>query len=388
MFDDFLFALRNFRRNKIRSFLSLLGIIIGVSLSESATKSIKDSYGSAGLDIVKISSGYMQRRKTSTLTFNETFREDLFNSIPGIKQIQYTNNLSTTLGLGDTSVTANATAIEYGYLDMVGLKLKEGTDFNVSDNVTGQQKIIIGKEIADALFPEGNAVGNVINLVTDNTTFSFQINGVLASSTGMESTDNAAYIPRGFYAKKIMPSPNAGTIVVQCTSENIASKVADSIKTFIEEISGSPYSARVTSMQAMLEQYEEVSGTVSMMLSGIAAISLLVGGIGIMNIMIVTVTERRREIGIRKALGATPSVIKVQFLVESAMITVVGGIIGIFAGIGISAIIAVAMKQPFAIQWSACFIAFVFSAAIGIFFGLSPASRAAKLDPVEALSSE
>ena len=395
MFDDFLFALRNFRRNKIRSFLSLLGIIIGVasvivitSLSESATKSIKDSYGSAGLDIVKISSGYMQRRKTSTLTFNETFREDLFNSIPGIKQIQYTNNLSTTLGLGDTSVTANATAIEYGYLDMIGLKLTEGNDFNVSDNVTGQQKIIIGKEIADALFPEGNAVGNVINLVTDNTTFSFQINGVLASSTGMESTDNAAYIPRGFYAKKIMPSPNAGTIVVQCTSENIASKVADSIKTFIEEISGSPYSARVTSMQAMLEQYEEVSGTVSMMLSGIAAISLLVGGIGIMNIMIVTVTERRREIGIRKALGATPSVIKVQFLVESAMITVVGGIIGIFAGIGISAIIAVAMKQPFAIQWSACFIAFVFSAAIGIFFGLSPASRAAKLDPVEALSSE
>ena len=310
------------------------------------------------------------------------------DSIPGIKQIQYTNNLSTTLGLGDTSVTANATAIEYGYLDMVGLKLQEGTDFNISDNVTGQQKIIIGKEIADALFPEGNAVGNVINLVTDNTTFSFQINGVLASSTGMESTDNAAYIPRGFYAKKIMPSPNAGTIVVQCTSENIASKVADSIKSFIEEISGSPYSARVTSMQAMLEQYEEVSGTVSMMLSGIAAISLLVGGIGIMNIMIVTVTERRREIGIRKALGATPSVIKVQFLVESAMITVVGGIIGIFAGIGISAIIAVAMKQPFAIQWSACFIAFVFSAAIGIFFGLSPASRAAKLDPVEALSSE
>ena len=388
MFDDFLFALRNFRRNKIRSFLSLLGIIIGVasvivitSLSESATKSIKDSYGSAGLDIVKISSGYMQRRKTSTLTFNETFREDLFNSIPGIKQIQYTNNLSATLGLGDTSVTANATAIEYGYLDMVGVKLQEGTDFNVSDNVTGQQKIIIGKEIADALFPEGNAVGNVINLVTDNTTFSFQINGVLASSTGMESTDNAAYIPRGFYAKKIMPSPNAGTIVVQCTSENIASKVADSIKTFIEEISGSPYSARVTSMQAMLEQYEEVSGTVSMMLSGIAAISLLVGGIGIMNIMIVTVTERRREIGIRKALGATPSVIKVQFLVESAMITVVGGIIGIFAGIGISAIIAVAMKQPFAIQWSACFIAFVFSAAIGIFFWTQSGFQSSKIRP-------
>lgn len=395
MIDDFLFAIRTFRRNKIRSFLSLLGIIIGVasvivitSLSQSATQSIKDSYGSAGLDLVKVSAGYMQRRRNALVTFNNAFREDLFNTVPDIKQIQYTNSMGVTLGLGDTTVNANATAIEYGYLDMCGLSLTQGSDFNVSDNVTGQQKMMIGSEISEALFPEGNAVGGVVNVVMDNVTFSFQVVGVLASSTGMESTDNAVYVPRGFYAKKIMPAPNANTIVVQCVSQDKAAKVAANIESFIEELSGSAYAARVTSMQAMLEQYEQVSGTVSLMLSGIAAISLLVGGIGIMNIMIVTVTERRREIGIRKALGASPNVIRVQFLVESALITVFGGIAGIFAGIGISAVVAVIMKQPFAIQWSACLVSFFFSAAIGIFFGLSPASRAAKLDPVEALASE
>lgn len=395
MFDDLLFALRNFRRNKIRSVLSLLGIIIGVasvivitSLSQSATQSIKDSYGSAGLDLVRVTSGFMQRRRSTSVTFNETFREQLFNAVPNIKQIQYTNSLSMTLSKEETSVTSNATAIEQGFLEMNGITLEQGSGFSVSDNVTGQQKIIIGPEIAEALFPEGNAVGNKVTVVASNVTFSFEVVGVLASSSGMESTDNAVYIPRGFYAKKIIPSPVAATIIVQCTSQEVASKVAEDIENFVELLSGNPYAASVMSMQAMLEQFEEVTGTVSLLLSGIAAISLLVGGIGIMNIMIVTVTERRREIGIRKALGASPGVIRIQFLVESALITVVGGVIGILFGIGISAVIAKVMGQVFAVQGSACFVSFIFSAFIGIFFGLSPAARAAKLDPVEALSSE
>lgn len=396
MLDDFLFALRNFRRNKIRSILSLLGIIIGVasvivitSLSQSATQSIKDSYSSAGLDIVKINAGFMQRRRNATIEFNEAFREDLFNSIPGIRQIQYTNNLNITLSKDDTTVNSNAIAIENGYFDVYGIKFSQGGKFNISDNVTGQQKIIIGPEISKALFPEENAIGSVITVVSNNVTFSFEVIGVLATGTmGMESTDNAVFIPRGFYAKKIKPSPTASSIIVQCLSEKDAIKVADHAKKLIEEISGSPYAASVSSMQAMLEQYEKVSGSVSLMLSGIAAISLLVGGIGIMNIMIVTVTERKREIGIRKALGASPSVIRIQFLIESALITVLGGIIGIFIGIGLSAISSIFMKQVFAVQWSACFISFFFSAAIGIIFGFSPASRAAKLDPVEALSAE
>jgi putative ABC transport system permease protein len=141
-------------------------------------------------------------------------------------------------------------------------------------------------------------------------------------------------------------------------------------------------------MQSMIEQFDEVMGTVTMLLSGIAAISLLVGGVGIMNIMIVTVTERRKEIGIRKALGATPGAIRMQFLVESATITLFGGFLGIVIGLGLSYLVVYVMNWSFGIQWSSYFISFIFSAFVGVFFGLNPASRAAKLDPVEALASE
>lgn len=394
MFDDLLFALRNFRRNKIRSILSLLGIIIGVSsvivitsLSAGATQSIKDSYASAGLDLVRVSAGFMQRGRNALVTFNDTFRENLFDAVSNIKTIQYINSVNTTLSRGDTTVSANATAIEQGYLEINGIQLASGSDFTVSNQVLGQQKMLIGSEIAEGLFEDENPVGQKVIVIIDNATFNFEIVGVLEESTG-SSTNNAVFVPRGFYNKKIKPSATADSIIVQCVSQDVAATVADHIQQYITFVSGSEYVARVTSMQAMLEQFEEVNGTVSLILSGIAAISLLVGGIGIMNIMIVTVTERRREIGIRKALGASPNVIRTQFLIESALITVLGGIIGICLGIGISLLAAIIMGNAFAIPFTACLIAFVFSAGIGIFFGFSPASRAAKLDPVEALASE
>jgi len=138
----------------------------------------------------------------------------------------------------------------------------------------------------------------------------------------------------------------------------------------------------------MLDQYDQVLGTVSLLLSSIAAISLLVGGIGIMNIMIVTVTERRKEIGIRKALGASPNAIRLQFLVESASISLLGGILGILFGLLLSFIATYVLDWVFSVQFVFCLIAFLFSAFVGVFFGLSPAARAAKLDPVEALASE
>ena len=141
-------------------------------------------------------------------------------------------------------------------------------------------------------------------------------------------------------------------------------------------------------MRSMLDQMSEITGTMSMMLSAIAAISLLVGGIGIMNIMIVTVTERKQEIGIRKALGASPNDIRQQFLIESASISLLGGLIGILLGIIISLAVEYVQSQYLIISLNACLIAFVFSVLVGIFFGLNPASRAAKLDPVIALSGE
>ncbi len=215
--------------------------------------------------------------------------------------------------------------------------LKKGRFFNVTEDFYGMQKVILGKSLSDSIFPNGDALGKHILITTSNITFSFEIIGILKEQTsGMEQTSSSAYIPRGFYSKKITPNPKASAVMVQATSQDKSTSLANKITQYCTSLSGSEYSVRVTSMQTMIEQMDSITKTMSVMLSAIAAISLLVGGIGIMNIMIITVTERKTEIGIRKALGASPTDIKRQFLVEAASITLIGGILGILIGIAIS----------------------------------------------------
>lgn len=395
MIEDFIDALRNFARSKTRTFLSLLGVIIGVasvivitSMGESSTKQISDTFGSNGLDVVSVSSGFMRKNRDAvTLNFDEQFRSDLFDSIKNIEKVWYKNSMSATVSYGDTSVSYSASAIESGYLEMCKLELDYGEYFSITDDVAGNQKMIIGSEVASALFPDGNAVGKGVLVVTSNVPFSFRVIGVLKEqSSGMESATTGIYIPRGFFSKKVKPNPTADSIIIQATDKKYCSDVVNDVTNFCTQKTGTEGSVRVQSMQTMIDQMSSMMNTLSVMLSGIAAISLLVGGIGIMNIMIVTVTERRQEIGIRKALGASPWAICRQFLVESASITLIGGILGILLGIGISFAVEYIKGQPFAIQLPACFIAFFFSVLVGIFFGLSPARRASKLDPVEALA--
>ena len=397
MFEDFLNAIQNFRRNKTRTFLSLLGVIIGVasvivitSMGSSSTQQIKDTFGSCELDVVSISSGFMRKsRNAISINFNESFRENLFDSIKNIKQIWYKNSMSSTISFGETSSTVNCTAVETGYLEMYGLELSYGHFFNVTDNEEGTQKIILGSTIAEALFPAGDGEGKHVIVTSSNISFNFEVIGVLKEqSSGMESSTNSAYIPRGFYAKKISPNPNAQNVMVQATSPEKASALVEILTNYCQSLTGTAYSVNVMSMQTMIDQMNSIATTMSVMLSAIAAISLLVGGIGIMNIMIVTVTERRQEIGIRKALGASPSNIRRQFLVESAAITVIGGLMGIFLGIVVSVAIEYVRSLNYIVSWEACIISFIFSVFVGIFFGLNPAARAAKLDPVLALAGE
>ncbi len=396
MFEDFINALQNFKQNKTRTFLSLLGVIIGVAsvilittLGQSATENVKKSFGSSGLDIIKISSGFMNRRSASRIQFNESFRTELWENIENIKKIHFINNLSATLVYGDLSVNGSGVAIEHDYLQMYNFELEYGNFFSVTDNISGSQKIILGSEVAQALFPEGNALGKKIILISSNIRFGFEVVGVLKEqSGGMENPSTSVYIPRGFYSKKIQPNPIASSIVCQVTDQKLSTKVAENIKSYVEEKSGVENILNIMSMATFLEQYNQIMGTMTLLLSGVAAISLLVGGVGIMNIMIVTVTERKKEIGIRKALGASPRAIKLQFLVESATITLFGGFLGVIVGIALSGIVVFAMNWEFAIQWGACLLSFFFSAFVGVFFGLNPASRAAKLDPVAALSAE
>ena len=395
MLEDFINAFKNFKSNKTRTFLSLLGVIIGVasvivitSMGSSSTKQIENTFGSAGLDVVNVSAGFMSRRgASSSVVFDEAARTELFDNIADIKKIWYKNTLNVTMTYGETSSSVNCSAIESGYLEMYNLELEKGSFFTVTDNEEGCQKIILNHDTAENYFPDGDAVGKQVILVASKTTFTFEVIGVLKEqTTGMEN--GSAFIPRGFYAKKIKPNPAAANVMVQATSQDKTVSLATEIKSYYTEKTGSEYYVNVTSMQSMLDQMSEITSTMSIMLSAIAAISLLVGGIGIMNIMIVTVTERKQEIGIRKALGASPADIRQQFLIESASITLLGGIMGIIVGIAVSLAVEYVQSNALIISWNACLVSFVFSVFVGIFFGLNPASRAAKLDPVVALSGE
>ena len=395
MLEDFINAFKNFKSNKTRTFLSLLGVIIGVasvivitSMGSSSTKQIENTFGSAGLDVVNVSAGFMSRRgASSSVVFDEAARTELFDNIADIKKIWYKNTLNVTMTYGETSSSVNCSAIESGYLEMYNLELEKGSFFTVTDNEEGCQKIILNHDTAENYFPDGDAVGKQVILVASKTTFTFEVIGVLKEqTTGMEN--GSAFIPRGFYAKKIKPNPAAANVMVQATSQDKAVSLATEIKSYYTEKTGSEYYVNVTSMQSMLDQMSEITSTMSIMLSAIAAISLLVGGIGIMNIMFVTVTERKQEIGIRKALGASPADIRQQFLIESASITLLGGIMGIIVGIAVSLAVEYVQSNALIISWNACLVSFVFSVFVGIFFGLNPASRAAKLDPVVALSGE
>ena len=392
MLEDFLNSIQNFKRNKTRTFLSLLGVIIGVaaviiitSMGESSTKQVQDTFGTNGLDIVEIRSGFMRRNRDSiTLVFDESFRENLFDGVKDIKKIWYKNSLSATLSVGEVSASVSCTAIEYGYLEMYGFQLEEGKFFSVSDVEEGMQKIILSHDMAEQLFPDGNALGQKIMLVVDKVTFGFKIVGITKDqTTGMET--GTAFIPRGFYSKKIKPNPAADSVLVQVTSQEKSSPMVQTLTSYCKNLTGTD-SVRVNSMKTMIEQVSKITETMSLLLAAVAAISLLVGGIGIMNIMIVTVTERRQEIGIRKALGANQKDIMQQFLIESASITVIGGILGIIFGILISLVLEYIKGMSFALSFQACIVSFVFSLFVGIFFGINPALRAAKLDPVVALS--
>ena len=396
MFEDLVFAFRMFRRNKTRTFLSLLGVIIGVAsviiigtLGESATGNVKESMGSSNLNMIQVDSGFMRRARENRIRLNESFRSEIFGSVPGIKKIWFKNALSATLANGGLSYSGNLSAVEHGFIEMAGLDLGKGRYFNVSDNVEGTQVIILGSEAAEALFPDGGEIGARVLVQTGSALFGFEVVGVLTGAAmGFESAERNLYIPRGFYTKKVEPSPDAASAVVEAESPQEVTRITTELRSYALEKTGEQYALSVNSLQAMLEQYDEVTGTMSLLLSGIAAISLLVGGIGIMNIMIVTVTERKREIGIRKAIGASPAAIRTQFLVESAAITVLGGLLGIAFGVAASAVIVAVLGWTFAVALSACAAAFLFSAFVGIFFGFYPASRAAKLDPVEALAAE
>ena len=414
MFEDFVNALSNFRTNKTRTLLSLLGILIGVmsviiatTLGSTLYVSIAQEFKDFSMDVVVVSPRFNRNTNLPYLSLDENYRQKAMAQIPEIKSIFFVREFTaqvyrTELSIGGKSVSA----VENGRLKTLGITIDYGRDFSNSDFANGTQVALIGANVAKELFPEGNASGKSLTLQISakgpNYTphnFSFEVIGVLkAKDNWFIRSSDSVFVNDKFYKNNLSKAGDpfeVRSVDVVVHRQEDASLVKSRIQEFSSEIamerSNGVKKEEVIwafSAEEQFQQFSKMMNMISLILSAIAAISLLVGGIGIMNIMLVTVTERKKEIGIRKALGATNSAIRNQFLIESATLTLLGGALGVVVGVFLS-YVAVSKAFPsyfiFSLNTNGIIISFVVSVSIGIFFGLYPAIKAAKLDPVIAL---
>ena len=276
-------------------------------------------------------------------------------------------------------------------IDIRDYKITDGRMFTDKDMNARARVCVLGQTVVDNLFPEGNPVGKVVRINKQP----FQVIGLLSSkgqSSMGQDQDDIVYIPLTTAMQRLMGLTYIRNITIQCDNENTIDSAQSDIITLLRVRhkikDGADDDFTVRNLAALLETVQETAGTITLLLAIIAAISLVVGGIGIMNIMLVSVTERTREIGIRKALGATYQNILLQFLIEAVVIGVSGGIVGTGFGIVASQIISKFAGWNAVISIWSIIIAVVFSVGIGLFFGIYPAKKAALLDPIDALRYE
>ena len=268
--------------------------------------------------------------------------------------------------------------------------VEDGSFFS-TQNVTGATRVcVLGKSVNDQLFSEGYGTGQIVRVRNQ----SFRVIGVMAAKGASmnEDMDDQILAPYSTVQKRLIGQPNVGSIIVSIVSADDTKKVADNIAILLREahkiVPGQDDDFFVRTLEEMADIRTQAMGTMTALLAGIAGVSLVVGGIGIMNIMLVSVTERTREIGLRMAIGAKGRDVLLQFLVEAIVLSLVGGGIGIALGFGLAAGMERWMSWPAKVPPNAVAMSFGFAAATGVFFGFYPAQKAARLDPIEALRFE
>jgi len=390
-------ALDSFRVNRLRSALSLIGIVIGVasvvavtSIAGSGTAFMRSQYEDFGLDAVQVYPGWDRGSGRPNLSFDAAMVADIARTVPGAKAVLPRASLGGALSSGRNKASAQISAVSASYIESMGAKIDTGRSFDAIDEYRMRNVVVLGKELAEGLFPEGDPAGKEITASVNGRVMRLEVIGVLESKSSFfaDDWDRTAYLTFAFAAGRISGSLRIELLTIVAESRDSVMRLSESLERYFTEKSGSPDAVNVISPKEWLESDMEVTKTISVILTGIAAISLLVGGIGIMNIMLVSVIERKREIGIRKALGATPRHIRTQFLVESSVLSLAGGIIGLAMGALIGYFAVKGFKWPYVASVGTAALAFAVSVGTGIFFGLYPAARASKLDPVEALASE
>ena len=373
--------------NKMRTFLSLLGIVIGVgsvvtimNLGESVKRSITDSMNIGGVDeITVIPMG-------SNSVFSEEFAYSFQDNVYGIESVSTYVSTTATLRNGQETKSSQVYGVTSSYIDESSLLY--GETFSKANNLMREQVVILGYDLAEDLFPGGGAVGSYVSIYRSQAK-QYRVIGVLEDTSGSVGSNahSNADIPFNTFDERLKKVTAVSQYTIKVKEGFSATDVSSEVKSYLSSVASSN-DYYVSSAQELVDMTESVTGYLTTFLAAIAAISLLVGGIGIMNIMLVTVVERTREIGIRKALGATPKTIRSQFMVEATVLSIFGGIIGIVFGVVVSYVISSAAGWNLYFSLWAILISIGFSSAVGIFFGWYPAAKAAALDPIEALAYE
>ncbi len=387
-------ALSAMKASKMRTALSLLGIVIGVgavvailNLGDSAQANITKSLNAGGTDIISI---WTQPNERTQDVFTSEFAQTLKNSVEGIDQVipQMMNN--GNIRANKKSINARIIGTESLYFDAQNLEFERGSSYSVTQNIDHKEVVVLGNGIAKELFPVENPIGQRVNFILQSGTVkSYEVVGVLAAKeqSYTMSFDNSVFIPFNTFTTKLVNNDVVSSYVVKTNKNFDTIKVSDKLNEFLDtSVGNDSYSSFSPAMITTMAN--EVTSTLSLFLAAIAGISLLVGGIGIMNIMLVSVAERTKEIGIRKALGASPSVIRGQFIVEAVTLTLIGGFLGILFGSLISYAVTNVAGWELALSYNSFIVAVGFSMFVGVFFGWYPAMTASRLDPIEALNYE
>ncbi|MCL1938197.1 MAG: ABC transporter permease [Candidatus Azobacteroides sp.] len=400
----FKIAYKALLRNKTRAFLTMLGIIIGissviamVSLGQSSSKSINNQISSMGTNLIMVMRTSQRQGGVNIGSANVQTLTD--KDVEAIRaKAQYVSSISPLVNASGQLVSGSNNwpgSMQGGNSELISIRKYEiasGISFTEQDVRNSAKVCMVGKTVVDNLFPNGeNPLGQTIRF----SKIPLKIIGVLASKGQNQmgqDMDDVVIAPYTTVQKRILAITYIHMIMASASSEETATLATQEIETILHNTHrlkpGQANDFDVRTQKEMLDMMNSVSGFLTVLLSAIASISLLVGGIGIMNIMYVTVTERTKEIGLRMSIGAKNKDILLQFLCESIILSLIGGIIGILLGLLLSYGASAGLKWPFIVSVPAVGVSFLVCAATGIFFGWYPAKKAASLDPINALRYE
>jgi putative ABC transport system permease protein len=396
-------ALQALRRNKLRSILTALGIIIGVGaviamigVGQGAKSQVEAQIASLGRNVILVYAGSISRGgvhsgwgSVGTLTIPDT--EAIRREISEVVGVSPEVRRGFQVAAGNRNWSTNVIGGSADYFEIRQWQLNDGAPFTDTDVRSSTKVCVIGTTVASQLFENEDAIGQVIRI----SNVPFIVVGLLASkglSVMGSDQDDCIIMPYTSAMKRLMGGTTLRSVLISTEDaadlSSVQQQVTDLLRQRHRIAEGKEDDFTVRTQEEIAQMATATSKVMSLLLAAIACVSLVVGGIGIMNIMLVSVTERTREIGIRMAVGARPRDILLQFLIEAITLSSLGGLIGIGIGLGASKLISALADWPTLVSAAPIIISFVFSAVIGIFFGFYPARKAAQLDPIEALRYE